>query len=73
MVQFLDEVETSICRISTEAESGTNIDDILLEAEILLQDVTFLPDLFPAEDGDHFLQSVAPIYLWIENKKVIGK
>ena len=53
IVQFLDDVELCIRRLSTEAESGVScIEDLLLEAETLLQDVSFLSDLFPAEDGD---------------------
>ena len=74
MVQFLDDVELSIRRLSTEAESGVScIEDLLLEAETLLQDVSFLSDLFPAEDGDRFLRAVADIYLWLESKKMVNR
>ena len=74
MVQFLDDVELSIRRLSTEAESGVScIKDLLLEAETLLQDVSFLSDLFPAEDGDRFLRAVADIYLWLESKKMVNR
>ena len=42
-----------------EAERGaTDIDDLMLEVESLLQDVTLLLDLFPPEDGDNLLLRV---------------
>ena len=73
ILQFLDDVAISINRLSAEANTGaTHIDDLLLEAEVLLQDVSFLSDLFPVEDGECLLKAVADVYLWLEDMKVVG-
>ena len=69
MVQFLDEIKASIHRIEREA-AYAEVDDLLLDAERLLQDVTFLSDQFPAENGDSFLQAIADVYLWLENRRI---
>ena len=73
ILQFLDDVAISINRLSAEVNTGaTHIDDLLLEAEVLLQDVSFLSDLFPVEDGECLLKAVADVYLWLEDMKVVG-
>lgn len=73
IVQILDEFEAAIGRISTRVESGDDLNDLVLESETLLQDVTFLSDLFPRQDGEVFLRAVADMYLWLENKKIIDQ
>lgn len=43
MVLILDEVEAAILRISAQAESNAaNYDDLLIEAESILKDITFV-------------------------------
>lgn len=59
IIEFLDSASNSISVLSVEAERGaTDIDDLMLEVESLLQDVTLLLDLFPPEDGDNLLLRV---------------
>ena len=71
MVQLLDEIEATIIRITAEAESNdANYDDLLFDAESILQDITFVCELFPFDAGENFVQAIADIYLWLERKKV---
>ena len=64
---LLDEMEESIRRIvSLETEWGVDYGELLLEAEILLQDVLIVSDLLPMEDGETLLMVVVDIYNWIE-------
>ena len=65
VVDFLTEVEAFIIRISTEAERRSV--NRLLEAETLLQDVTFVSELFPSGDGESLVRAIASIYLLLEN------
>ena len=73
IIEFLDSASNSISVLSVEAERGaTDIDDLMLKVESLLQDVTLLLDLFPPEDGDKLLLGIADVYNWLESKKVIS-
>ena len=70
MVQLLNEIEATIIRITAEAESNdANYDDLLFDAESVLQDITFVCELFPSVAGENFVQAIADIYLWLERKK----
>lgn len=68
MVHFLDQIEDCIDRFSREADNITNLDNLLLEAETLLNDVILVSDLMPPEDGDLLIQCISDIYLWLEEK-----
>ena len=64
VVQFLNDAEASISGISMRAEAGdADVDDLLLEAEALLRDVTLMSELFPEEEGESLLRAVADVYL----------
>ena len=70
MVSSLDEVEASITSISIHAENNTDSSgDCLLETESILQDVTFVSELFPGIHGNHFFLSIVDLYSWLERKK----
>ena len=63
----LFQAEASINRISTESQSGSaSIEDLLLEAETLLQDMTFVFDLLAPNDSQILLRVVSDVYLWLD-------
>ena len=67
MVSFLDEVEASITSISIHAENNTDsLGDCQLETQSILRDVTFVSELFPGIDGNHF---IVDLYSWLKRKK----
>ena len=65
----LFQAEASINRISTESQSGSaSIEDLLLEAETLLQDMTFVFDLLAPNDSQILLRVVSDVYLWLDER-----
>ena len=71
VLQVLDEMEESIRKISDDSDQN-DYEELLLEAEILLQDVVLLSELLPVEDGvESLVKSVADIYMWIEGKRSV--
>ena len=64
VILLLDEMEESIRRIASERDMDYR--EMFLEAEILLQDVLIVSDLFPMEDDETLLMVVVDIYNWIE-------
>ena len=50
-------------------QSDTEVDDLLVETEALLKDISFVWELFPVEEGDTLLSAVADMYIWLKNKR----
>ena len=68
MEDFLSQAEASINRIDIEFNNGsTSREDLLLEAETLLQDVTFVSELLSPSDGQILLTAVSDVYLWLDD------
>ena len=68
LFEFLDQVEVSINRISVESERNVvDLEDLLLEAEALLQDVSIVFDIFDLVGGDYLVQAIGDIYIFLEN------
>ena len=69
LLEFLSQVEGCINRISVESERQlVDTEDLLLEAEALLQDVSIVSDILCLEDGEPLVKAIADIYLWLEVK-----
>ena len=51
-------------------EAGSELGDRLLQAETLLQDVTYVSDLLPIEDGESLVKAVADIFLWLQDTRI---
>ncbi len=48
-----------------------NIDDLLLEIESVLLDISYISELFPPSvNVDELLSTVADMYRWLEEKKI---
>ena len=68
MEDFLSQAEASINRIDIEFNNGsTSREDLLLEAETLLQDVIFVSELLSPSDGQILLTAVSDVYLWLDD------
>ena len=71
IVDFLDAASVFVSSIS-EVIGQSAIDDLLLQTESLLHDITYLLEVFPTEEGDVLLTAVAGVYSWLESKKLLG-
>ena len=70
MIAFFDVLEAGIVTIAAEAEREIT-DDVLLQAEGLLEAVTVLSDHIPNGDGQILVSAIANIYLWLEDSKIL--
>lgn len=70
MIAFFDVLEAGIVTIAAEAEREIT-DDVLLQAEGLLEAVTVLSDHIPNGDGQILVSAIANIYIWLEDSKIL--
>ena len=64
LLQLFDEMEDTLSKIS----QGFDYEEILLDAEILLQDASIAYELISPDDGDSLLKAITDVYSWVERK-----
>lgn len=64
LLQLFDEMEDTLSKIS----QGFDYEEMLVDAEILLQDASIAYELISSRDGDSLLKAITDVYSWVEGK-----